>query len=1380
MYTNNINPTNTINPIIIPDVINISDKNPNAKFKYADTLTILIRTRIRGYPTILYTPSMSVPNMKSNNVYFNPVIKLNSSTTSTIPRGYPPSERMSQFFYKNTFNSLLNRTLSTTFMQPKRSLETAVNEKIIENNIRIILNELFRPNNKFYIKGKPYTIYDYNWINGDWQIDTKSFERNLMSFSYGTGLASSLYQQRLLASHDAFAQKELGSFAKAYPELVKGYAASKGISRFLTNGDLIKDIASGKKLSDKEIKVEDEKQVLKYVTWIKTLPPGIQTLIGRNIDNSIINVSDNISISVDPVTQTLLYPLDRNYSEDIKLNPKKLDPLYQTLYEAGIEFREAENIYETSLGIYNPNTSNPNNIPVAVPVVANADANTSPSTAALPSALPSAFDNVNLFDTTTHALKKIIKTSMENNFDATHIWNNPDDKKNISNLMSNLINYKTAFMEAYKNTLDNLLEKVKAQRNYFEALINFYKELVIAKKKQLKKNGAETNDINKLIIQIMEFDIECYSQFVTTNNEYDNFVIQLNTDIRNIINEMNKPKYNTQILNYKEEFEKYYRFPQLLDMNKNQLNIYIKKLLDLYYRDEERVWKLEYSKTNKFFISVRDNIFNLISVARTLYSHYIDTYSENQRRNFTTRIVQSKKPLQKQSVLFYESSNTADFKKQTNDYMKLHEALKTCYNLITMYGRLSAITYAREIESYTSTRNIYTTTLSIYDEYKKYYNSISKNDSIIPYIPASIYRNIQLTPVNVKTEIIFMDTKYNTTSRDLNKLEITMDNLVTKYNDIIDSLIPYISDFGIKQKCITIVNKSENANDMPLLTTAEKITKDFNDNLDKDLDWFTTEEFQNELLFLYDQGIYEEVIPEIDKNSIANIVSNIEIYEDKESSGDSLFYAVALAFNGELISTGNVSTNPFAVDGKYTISSLRRAVSDRISGDELTDWANSLDNGNININDQENAQTLKQLNFLYDDTGTYINDPNIIKGIIRKPAKDGGRYRGDETAIKILERVFKIKFIVIDVVQNPSLARGLSVVFKVNPEDNDDQIKSGVIMKKYKLSEPGAGAGGNNEFTYDISADETYIIYKNISKAQIIETENPLFHVIYNGVDNDANDNRVNDYNTYLFLLKTYTMDGYERYEILYNKKSTKFLFSFVEIPPVLKYLVFNRSWKYITPAQQYNIWFNYNTTFKKYLNDSYIIYNNSIHAKAIENLDNNGLDLGLGPGPGPGPGPVPGHGPVDIKRRKKSRGKKNEASGMQSRRQGFQSGGALNRQQFVDINRPNAPTKNDTNLSYYVVIDLELYPGEDIPLTKRAVLGCQIRYEKIRQAYADMFGFVYQPIELKEENYSAPITKQNNYVQNNARQNTRKYMDGNYRNRNYRDDNRRTRKYRR
>jgi hypothetical protein len=54
-----------------------------------------------------------------------------------------------------------------------------------------------------------------------------------------------------------------------------------------------------------------------------------------------------------------------------------------------------------------------------------------------------------------------------------------------------------------------------------------------------------------------------------------------------------------------------------------------------------------------------------------------------------------------------------------------------------------------------------------------------------------------------------------------------------------------------------------------------------------------------------------------------------------------------------------------------------------------------------------------------------------------------------------------------------------------------------------------------------------------------------------------------------------------------------------------------------------------------------------------------------------------------------------------------------------------------DPNLSYYIVIDLELYPGDSIPLATKASLACQIRYEKIRQSYADLFGLVYQPKEL-------------------------------------------------
>ena len=47
-------------------------------------------------------------------------------------------------------------------------------------------------------------------------------------------------------------------------------------------------------------------------------------------------------------------------------------------------------------------------------------------------------------------------------------------------------------------------------------------------------------------------------------------------------------------------------------------------------------------------------------------------------------------------------------------------------------------------------------------------------------------------------------------------------------------------------------------------------------------------------------------------------------------------------------------------------------------------------------------------------------------------------------------------------------------------------------------------------------------------------------------------------------------------------------------------------------------------------------------------------------------------------------------------------------------------------------MIDLELYPGKEIPLSKQAVLGCQIRFEKMRESVASIFGYTYQPYELQ------------------------------------------------
>ena len=52
----------------------------------------------------------------------------------------------------------------------------------------------------------------------------------------------------------------------------------------------------------------------------------------------------------------------------------------------------------------------------------------------------------------------------------------------------------------------------------------------------------------------------------------------------------------------------------------------------------------------------------------------------------------------------------------------------------------------------------------------------------------------------------------------------------------------------------------------------------------------------------------------------------------------------------------------------------------------------------------------------------------------------------------------------------------------------------------------------------------------------------------------------------------------------------------------------------------------------------------------------------------------------------------------------------------------------NDSKLGYFIVIDLELYPGTSIPFNKRPSLGCQIQKERIKQSLAELRGTIYKP----------------------------------------------------
>lgn len=133
------------------------------------TLTIYINTSIPGSQFIKYNPTMTIPNIDSKNVYFNPLVKLSQKVIDKTPK----QNTVSQFFEKGLFKTLIIR--SEQFTKP-RNLRQATREGIIDNNIELTLKTIFKSNNLFYIHGQPYTIYSVDWEKGNWKIDTKISE----------------------------------------------------------------------------------------------------------------------------------------------------------------------------------------------------------------------------------------------------------------------------------------------------------------------------------------------------------------------------------------------------------------------------------------------------------------------------------------------------------------------------------------------------------------------------------------------------------------------------------------------------------------------------------------------------------------------------------------------------------------------------------------------------------------------------------------------------------------------------------------------------------------------------------------------------------------------------------------------------------------------------------------------------------------------------------------------------------------------------------------------------------------------------------------------------------------------------------------------------
>ena len=136
-----------------------------------DQLNIIINTSIPGFQKIEYRPSMTIKDTQEKHIIFNPLIKLDKSIISKIPKEY----QIKEFFNKGLFQSLINHLNK----QPVASLLQATRQGYIDNNIKVILDTIFSVNSVIYVDKKPYAIADVRWTTGDWKIDVKKKKEEL-------------------------------------------------------------------------------------------------------------------------------------------------------------------------------------------------------------------------------------------------------------------------------------------------------------------------------------------------------------------------------------------------------------------------------------------------------------------------------------------------------------------------------------------------------------------------------------------------------------------------------------------------------------------------------------------------------------------------------------------------------------------------------------------------------------------------------------------------------------------------------------------------------------------------------------------------------------------------------------------------------------------------------------------------------------------------------------------------------------------------------------------------------------------------------------------------------------------------------------------------
>lgn len=1313
--------------------------------KIPNSLTIIINTKLPNYYKLNFDPSMSVPKTKSHTVYFDPLVKYNWSAINTLPAGSPKDAILSQFFEPNQFDSMINRILSSFFtMQKERTIEESRDQNIINNNIELTLKTLFKVNNILYLNGAPYTIVNMNWRQNNWEIDKKPLDKLLSQNSH---LTPSQIEEQV--------QKEKEQLGV---DLLSGAPVASGIIAAETTeatANQLKDIAVAAAQSN-NISVQQQQEFEPFITnkaVLDTLDESFKRLYSKYLQkNNPINYDVVPDLIRDPLTFTLILDYDKLSEYIGSHNDNDTATLYNAVIELKKQLQMEDKVYQ-DLCIK----------------IAQQSKEFSTKMRKLYNKLVTFKQNP---DADKTQLNKIIDNivQLKTNFMKIYVQ--------IAESLMNIYNIENQYFNALKLLLVQLKEIIK---NNYDILIPYFEKPTLV----LKCIEYDINILNYLIKKDNEnqssssyFDnLERYKEF------YESIIIAnkesyINPQI-NYSDEIQKYLFDPAILLTEINQYQLYIYRILINYSYVQLDIWMLYLTTIriftgFIKDVYAEFDLETASKSiteydqKYPNSDTDFVqkYGVNGLrAKPIISKTKKANDDDNNKNMNINNNEIKWYLVNKDGEPCIPNNASDML-QEKMYIDAVKSQVYCYDVIILFMYLTEITCLRREKILIAEENVQQLNLEHSNHFRSYfksvkyliedYNSLTNKTNPI-YIPLSInwdtnkFVNIKNVDDTINTDVIEKKIEQNERSNALylSKIELLQEKhkyISNHCNDYIVNLLnPTISEDGFISFCNDIYNDTiidEKYNP----TSTYWIQREL-----ENYDFENTNNFNYLMMDVASEAYYSGII---DSRTPEGYINWLVI--NNEGGGDCLFSSVRDALNGQLNVENATTTNDYTdiVDGtkQFTVSSLRRLVAEHFDLDKYELLCNAA--GGIM---QNNKCTMNRLDIdnLQNNNPDLYNTLVLEKGNTKKirSLKEVTEYIaapqqfwGESISIEILQKILKIKFIIFEMFEEgiDSIRLGNYVYY------NDEKyVVSSINGGLYNLTGLDGNVGPQNINIQDLS-----LANKNVLKQLRV-------------VCNDFGQTEL--YTDYMFLLAVNVAEKGEpmtlHYELIKHTTNENFIFKVDEIPEYIKYFIYYNCYQYLGVAARQSVGFQelapifdaYERQIEEFkalkvqnkirgLNEKIKKYGKELNELSSKTNITEEEQI-----------------KKQTKVQKRIAALKEERDELMQRNPNPnpQRAGALEQEYNQNAFQQNPyfynpflnPFFNQNNLqnryiplqpnifyslvkekdqksklTYYVTIDLDLYPGTSAgPLQKSAVL-CHSRFEEIRHAFADMFGYIYRP----------------------------------------------------